>query len=52
MYFEANLQQALAARAEQICLYNDTYSIRKQHATTLFELRQVGLGRNSNKPKQ
>ena len=37
-YFEAKLQQALAARAEQISIYDGTYSILKQHATTLFEL--------------
>lgn len=39
MYFEAKLQQALAARAEQIRIYDGTYSILKQHGTTLFELR-------------
>lgn len=43
MYFEAKLQQALAARSEQIRLYNGTYSIHKQHATTLFELRQKAI---------
>lgn len=42
-YFEAKLQQALAARAEQISIYDGTYSILKQHATTLFELWQNAI---------
>ena len=42
-YFEAKLQQALAARAEQISIYDGTYSILKQHATTLFELWQKAI---------
>lgn len=42
-YFEAKLQQALAARAEQIRIYDGTYSILKQHATTLFELWQKAI---------
>lgn len=43
MFFETKLQQSLTVRSEQIDIYDGTYSILKQHATTLFELRQKSL---------
>ena len=43
MFFEAKLQRSLDERSEQIAIYDGTYSILKQHATTLFELRQKAI---------
>lgn len=43
MFFETKLQQSLTVRSEQINIYDSTYSIFKQHATALFELRQNAL---------